>query len=75
MSQPTWFAFILKLVDLMLFFDNFLQGDHLKDCSKGTRVVAAFLKTSWKLILFTKFIMTLGLKTGFLNPRLKMNYT
>ena len=53
----------------------FLQGDHLKDCGKGTRVVAAFLKTFWKFILFTKIIMTLALKTGFLNPRLKMFYT
>ena len=32
----------------------FLQVDHLRDFGKGTRVTAAFLKTFWNFILFTK---------------------
>ena len=47
----------------------FLQVDHLMDCGEWTRVVAGTFENFWKFLYFYKFLMTLNLKTGFLNPR------
>jgi len=41
------------------------------DSGEETRVIAGILKTFEIFLIFCKYYMTLGLKTGFLNPRYK----
>ena len=49
------FGFLYPEFDLLSALNwFFLQVDHLRACGKGTRVIAAFLKTFWNFIPFTK---------------------
>ena len=62
-----WFPFVLKLVELMFFLENFCRDSFWGILAKGTRAAYWLSMNFYNLLQNEK--MTLSLKTGFLNPR------